>query len=85
MKQSKRQPTTSKPESAWQKTQYSNLVRYVPSGKLYARLRVGGKLVWKSLKTDRLTMAKMRRQTVRCCCIPARSPSSNGRPHASNA
>ncbi|MDB6112656.1 MAG: hypothetical protein JWR69_4406 [Pedosphaera sp.] len=49
-----------KPEPIWQKTQYSNLVRYVPSGMFYARFRVKGKLVWRSLKTDRVTVAQMR-------------------------
>ncbi len=44
----------------WQKTQYANLIRYVPSGTFYARLRVKGKLIRKSLKTDVLTVAKLR-------------------------
>jgi hypothetical protein len=30
------------------------LVRYVPSGKIFARFRAGGKLIQKSLKTDRV-------------------------------
>lgn len=46
--------------SPWRPTQYSNLIRYVPSGTYYARFRVKGKLVWKSLKSDRITTAKMR-------------------------
>src|SRR5208283_4369766 len=44
----------------WQKTQYSNLIRYVPSGTYYARLRVKGKLIRRSLKTDVLSVAKLR-------------------------
>src|ERR1035441_8923820 len=47
-------------EKEWQKTQYSNLIRYVPSGTYFARLRVHGKLIRKSLKTDVLTVAKLR-------------------------
>jgi len=44
----------------WQKTQYSNLIRYVPSGTYFARLRVAGKLIRRSLKTDVLAIAKLR-------------------------
>jgi len=44
----------------WQRTQYANLIRYVPSGTFFARLRVGGNLIRKSLKTDLLTVAKLR-------------------------
>ena len=47
-------------EKEWHKTQYSNLIRYVPSGSYFARLRVGGKLIRKSLKTDMLSVAKLR-------------------------
>ena len=46
--------------NAWQKTQYSNLIRYVPSGTFFARLRVNGNLIRKSLKTDVLSVAKLR-------------------------
>jgi len=42
------------PHADWQKTPFANLIRYVPSGTYYARLRVKGKLIRKSLKTDRL-------------------------------
>jgi len=48
------------PDKDWQKTQYSNLIRYVPSGTYFARLRVRGKLIRKSLKTDVLSVAKLR-------------------------
>jgi integrase len=49
-----------KSDSLWQKTQFSNLIRYVPSGKYYARVRIRGKLIVKSLKTDRISVAKLR-------------------------
>jgi integrase len=49
-----------KTDSLWQKTQFSNLIRYKPSGKFYARLRVRGKLIVKSLKTDKISVAKLR-------------------------
>ena len=43
----------------WQKTPVANLVRHVQSGNYYARIRVRGKLIWKSLKTDRISVAKL--------------------------
>jgi hypothetical protein len=43
----------------WQKTQLSNLISYVSSGNYFARIRVRGKLIRKSLKTDALTTAKL--------------------------
>jgi hypothetical protein len=42
----------------WQPTQYANIVRHVPSGIYYARLRIKGKLIWRSLKTDKISVAK---------------------------
>src|ERR1017187_3685645 len=48
------------PDKDWQKSQYANLIRYVPSGTYYARLRVKGKLIRRSLKTDVLSVAKLR-------------------------
>src|SRR5436305_558174 len=48
------------PEKDWQRTQYANLIRYVPSGTYYARLRVKGKLIRRSLKTDLISVAKLR-------------------------
>jgi hypothetical protein len=54
------QPTASQSEKDWQKTQYSNLIRYIPSGTYYARLRVKGKLIRRSLKTDFISVAKFR-------------------------
>jgi hypothetical protein len=44
----------------WSKTQYANLIRYVPSGKYFAQIRVQGKLILKSLKTNWISMAKLR-------------------------
>jgi integrase len=44
----------------WQKTQYANLIRYVPSGTYYARIRIRGKLLRKSLNTDLISVAKLR-------------------------
>jgi integrase len=36
------------------------LLRYVPSGKIYARFRARGKLIRKCLKTDKVTVAELR-------------------------
>ncbi len=47
-------------DQRWQKTPVANLVRHVQSGNYYARIRVRGKLIWKSLKTDRISVAKLR-------------------------
>ena len=47
-------------ESQWQKTPVANLVRNAASKTYYGRLRVTGKLIWKSLKTDRMSVAKLR-------------------------
>src|SRR5450755_2472157 len=44
----------------WQKTSYANLIRYIPSGIYFYRIRVRGKLIRKSLKTDVLSVAKLR-------------------------
>lgn len=44
----------------WQKTSYANLIRYVPSGMYFCRVRVRGRLIRKSLKTDVLSVAKLR-------------------------
>src|SRR5258708_37930955 len=53
--------TTAAPDNArlWQKTQFSNLIRYSPSGTYFARLRVNGKLIRKTLKTDVLSVAQL--------------------------
>jgi hypothetical protein len=52
--------SSDKTESRWQKTPVANLVRHIQSGSYYARIRVRGKLIWKSLKTDRISVAKLR-------------------------
>jgi integrase len=53
---------TSKTEkdSDWQKTPYANLVRYKSSGIYFARFRVRGKLIRRTLKTSRISVAKLR-------------------------
>ena len=47
-------------ESVWQKTPVPNLVRYIPSGVLFARVRVKGKLIRRSLKTKGLSVGQLR-------------------------
>ncbi|HWN93474.1 MAG TPA: site-specific integrase, partial [Methylomirabilota bacterium] len=44
----------------WQKTRYTNLVRYEPSGTYFARVRIGGKLFRESLDTKSVAVAKMK-------------------------
>lgn len=51
---------TEQESQQWQKTPVANLVRNAASGVYYARVRVAGKLIWKSLKTDRMTVAQLR-------------------------
>jgi integrase len=46
--------------SEWQKTPYANLVRYKSSGIYFARFRVRGKLIRRSLKTTQISVAKLR-------------------------
>jgi integrase len=60
MKEKPAASETANPSKDWQKTPFANLVRYVPSGTYFARLRVGGKLIRKTLKTDVLSVAKLR-------------------------
>jgi len=48
------------PNDPWQKTQYANLIRYKPSKTYFARIRIGGKLIRRSLKTKVLSVAKLR-------------------------
>src|SRR5664279_4544130 len=54
------QRETGDQEKTWQATQYANVVQHVPSGIYDARLRVKGKLIWRSLKTERISIAKLR-------------------------
>jgi hypothetical protein len=44
----------------WLKTPFANLIRYVPSGIYFSRIRVRGKLIRRSLETTSLTVAKLR-------------------------
>src|SRR5258708_4368668 len=53
-------PSSSESKPAWEKTPVPNLVRYVPSGILFARVRVRGKLIRRSLKTKGLSVGKLR-------------------------
>jgi integrase len=48
------------PKDLWLKTPFANLVRYVPSGIYFSRIRVKGKLIRRSLKTTKLGVAKLR-------------------------
>jgi hypothetical protein len=56
----KKQLPGAKPESPWQKTPYPNLIRYVPSGTYFGRVKVEGKLIRRSLDTHVLEVAKLR-------------------------
>ncbi len=47
-------------KNLWLKTPFANLVRYVPSGIYFARIRVRSKLIRRSLKTNKLAVAKLR-------------------------
>ena len=55
-----KQPDGTKPKSPWQKTPYPNLIRYVPSGRYFGRVKVDGKLIRRSLETHVLEVAKLR-------------------------
>jgi len=48
------------PKGLWLKTPFANLIRYVPSGIYFSRIRVRGKLIRRSLKTTSPTVAKLR-------------------------
>ena len=52
--------TQSKSGRLWSKALFKGLVRYEPSGTYYACIRVHGKLIKRSLKTQVLTVAKLR-------------------------
>lgn len=49
-----------KPVQRWTKAPFTNLIRYEPSGVYFARLRVHGKLIRRSLDTTVLSVAKLR-------------------------
>jgi hypothetical protein len=57
-------PLQRKSEGAWQPTSFANLVRYVPSGTYFARLRVAGKLIRRSPQTDVPSVARLRLQDL---------------------
>jgi integrase len=44
----------------WQRTPVPNLIRYGPSATLFARIRIQGKLIRRSLKTQTLSIARLR-------------------------
>lgn len=60
MKERESELTQDDSGSPWQKTQFSNLVRYVPSKTYFARIRIGGKLIRQSLETKVLSVAKLK-------------------------
>src|SRR5438093_2351744 len=47
-------------ESMWVKNSVAHLVRYKPSGIYFARVRIAGKLIRPSLKTNVFSVAKIR-------------------------
>ena len=47
------------PDSEWQKPPFANWLRYRPSQVYFARIRVKGKLIRRSLKTNQLSVAKL--------------------------
>jgi hypothetical protein len=53
-------PAGAKPKAVWQKTRFPNLIRYVPSGTYFGRMKVDGKLIRRSLDTHVLEVAKLR-------------------------
>jgi integrase len=52
--------TEEKANGLWLKTKYANLVRNASSGKYFARFRNNGKLIWRGLDTDVLSIAAQR-------------------------
>jgi integrase len=54
------EPDTDQNQSKDWQTVGENLIRYVPSGTYYARIRSGGKLIRQSLKTDVRNVADLR-------------------------
>jgi len=49
-----------KPKSPWERTTVQNLFRYRPAGTYFARFKINGKRVWKSLETTVFSVAKQR-------------------------
>jgi hypothetical protein len=60
-----RSKAESKQKAHGQTIPVANLVRNSASGNYYARIRLKGKLIWKSLKTDDLAVAELRLGDVR--------------------
>ena len=60
MQRNRKQSAAAKPGKVWQKTPYSNLLRYVPSRTYFARIPVGGKLIRRSLESTVLSVAKLK-------------------------
>ena len=52
--------TEGKASSLWLKTTYANLVRNASSGKYLARFRNNGKLIWRGLDANALSIAMQR-------------------------
>jgi hypothetical protein len=48
------------PNLMWQKSQYADLVHYVPSAIYFTRSPIGGKLIRRSVKTKVLSVAKLK-------------------------
>ncbi|MDQ6808331.1 MAG: site-specific integrase [Verrucomicrobiota bacterium] len=51
---------SSQAKPLWEATAAQNLVRYRPAGTYFARFRINGKRVWKSLETTVFSVAKQR-------------------------
>ena len=60
MNESKTEINSDAPGKNWQKSPVANLVRYISSRIYFARFRVVGKLIRKSIKTNVLSVAKLR-------------------------
>jgi integrase len=60
MSESEQNPAEAGKPKFWQTTKYSHLIRHVASGQLYLNARIAGKLVRRSLRTDKLTVARLR-------------------------
>jgi hypothetical protein len=48
------------PKNFWLNTPSANPIRYLPSGIYFSRIRVRGKLIRHSVKTNTLSVAKLR-------------------------
>jgi hypothetical protein len=59
-KRNRIQSSSAKPGKAWQKTRHANSLHYVPSGTYLAQIRVGSKLIRRSLESTALSVAKLK-------------------------